>query len=77
VLSREDLRLTSEAGAAAAPSRLEDLERQHILKVLAEEQYRVPETAERLGMPRSTLYQKLKEFGLQLPRSRRRTRSSD
>jgi DNA-binding NtrC family response regulator len=76
-LTREDLRLTADAGAGGAPSRLEDLERQHILKVLAEEQYRVPETAERLGMPRSTLYQKLKEFGLQLPRSRRRTRSPE
>ena len=76
LLQPEDLHLTTDSGAAAAPSRLEDLERQHILKVLTEERYRVPETAERLGMPRSTLYQKLKEFGVQLPRSRRRGRPS-
>ena len=77
-LRPEDMRLTSDPSTpAVAPSRLEDLERQHILKVLAEESYRVPETAERLGMPRSTLYQKLKEFGIQLPRSRRRARTPD
>jgi DNA-binding NtrC family response regulator len=61
----------------AAPSTLEELERRHILKILAEEQYRVPETATRLGMPRSTLYQRLKELGLQLPRSRRRIRNPE
>jgi len=78
LLQPEDVRLTVDPSAASpAPSRLEDMERQHILKVLAEERYRVPETAERLGMPRSTLYQKLKEFGLQLPRSRRRARTPE
>ncbi len=64
---------TPEPGSgAAAPSTLRDLERRHILEVLREEQYRVPEAAQRLGMPRSTLYQKVREYGVQLPRSRRR-----
>jgi DNA-binding NtrC family response regulator len=61
------------AEAALPPAgTLRDLERSHILKVLREEDHRVAEAAARLGIPRSTLYQKLKEYGVQLPRSRRR-----
>jgi transcriptional regulator of acetoin/glycerol metabolism len=36
--------------------------------VLREEHGRVEAAARRLGIPRSSLYQKLKRFGIQLPR---------
>jgi transcriptional regulator with GAF, ATPase, and Fis domain len=38
-----------------------DLERQHIERVLREEGGRVEKTARRLGIPRSSLYQKIKK----------------
>jgi DNA-binding NtrC family response regulator len=41
-----------------------ELERRHIERVLQEEGGRVDPTARRLGIPRSTLYQKLKRLGL-------------
>jgi DNA-binding NtrC family response regulator len=44
--------------------RLADVERRHIEKALAIEQGQVDRAAERLGLPRSTLYQRLKEYGL-------------
>ncbi len=48
---------------------LDALERAHIERVLRELGGRVAEAAQRLGIPRSTLYQKIKKFGLALPRS--------
>jgi len=47
---------------------LEELERRHIEKVLREEQGRVVSAARRLGIPRSTLYQKIKDFAVDLSR---------
>ena len=44
--------------------RLADVERRHIEKALALEQGQVDRAAERLGVPRSTLYQRLKEYGI-------------
>jgi transcriptional regulator of acetoin/glycerol metabolism len=44
------------------------LERRYIESVLREERGRVEAAARRLGIPRSSLYQKLKRFGIQLPR---------
>ena len=41
---------------------LSELERQHIERVLQEEQGRVEKAALRLGIPRSSLYQKLKKY---------------
>lgn len=41
---------------------LSELERQHIERVLNEEQGRVEKAAIRLGIPRSSLYQKLKKY---------------
>jgi DNA-binding NtrC family response regulator len=41
-----------------------DLEKRHILSVLAEEQGRVDTSAQRLGISRSSLYQKIKVYGL-------------
>lgn len=41
---------------------LEELEEHYIKKVLAEEQGRVEQSARRLGIPRSSLYQKIKHY---------------
>ncbi|HEV8239707.1 MAG TPA: sigma-54 dependent transcriptional regulator [Thermoanaerobaculia bacterium] len=43
---------------------LAELERRHIERVLELEKGHVVTAAERLGIPRSTLYQKLKEYGI-------------
>jgi DNA-binding NtrC family response regulator len=51
---------------------LRELERRAIERALAHESSRVVAAAKRLGIPRSTLYQKLKEFGIPVPRARRR-----
>ncbi len=48
---------------------LEELEKRHIERVVRELGGRVTEAAQRLGIPRSTLYQKIKRFGIALPRS--------
>jgi DNA-binding NtrC family response regulator len=48
---------------------LEELEKNHIERVLRELGGRVAEASQRLGIPRSTLYQKIKRFGIALPRS--------
>src|SRR5581483_7585362 len=67
VLRRSDLRLTASptpspvaAASAPAPATLKEMEWQQIERVLAEEGGNVPRAAMRLGIPRSTLYQKLK-----------------
>jgi DNA-binding NtrC family response regulator len=46
--------------------RLDDVERSHILAALEACQGRVREAAIMLGVPRSTLYQKLRQFGVRL-----------
>jgi DNA-binding NtrC family response regulator len=48
---------------------LEELEKLHIARVLEDLGGRVAEASHRLGIPRSTLYQKIKKFGITLPRS--------
>jgi DNA-binding NtrC family response regulator len=59
--SNDELRLT-----------LEQMERLHIERVLADEEGRVDRAAERLAVPRSSLYQKIKRFGIQVPIARSR-----
>jgi DNA-binding NtrC family response regulator len=54
--------------AATGGQTLAELERQQIEKVLGEERGRVANAAQRLGIPRSTLYQKLKELRVDLSR---------
>ena len=44
---------------------LQELEKQHIERVLQEERGRVEKAAKRLGIPRSSLYQKLKKHQIQ------------
>jgi DNA-binding NtrC family response regulator len=43
---------------------LREVERRHIARVLADEGGHVERAARRLGIPRSSLYQKLKSLGL-------------
>jgi transcriptional regulator with PAS, ATPase and Fis domain len=47
---------------------LRQLERQHIERVLQLERGKVEAAARRLGIPRSSLYQKLKQFQIAVPR---------
>jgi DNA-binding NtrC family response regulator len=47
---------------------LKELERKHIKRVLQEEGGRVEATAQRLGIPRSSLYQKIKQYQITLPK---------
>jgi DNA-binding NtrC family response regulator len=60
----------SSVGSPYLDSRLTllELEKQHIERVLQEEQGRVEKAAKRLGIPRSSLYQKIKKH--QIPSSR-------
>ena len=70
VLGARDLRLAETRRAAAARSddaaqgdaTLAEIERRHVLRVLGEEGGQVEGAAARLGIPRSTLYQKLKQY---------------
>ena len=48
---------------------LDELERRQIERVLSAQGGRVAEAAKRLGIPKSTLYQKLKKFGITASRS--------
>ena len=45
---------------------LDELERQRIIQVLKEEKNNVAQATLRLGIPRSTLYQKIKALGITL-----------
>jgi len=49
-------------GSSASTATREEIERQHIELALEAENGRVEAAAKRLGMPRSTLYQKIKEY---------------
>jgi DNA-binding NtrC family response regulator len=75
VVQVDDLRFegpgvaSEEVAAPGASLTLEELERQHIAGVLLSLGGRVAEASQRLGIPRSTLYQKIKKYGLPLPRS--------
>ena len=67
-ISLKDLQFDGNAGNRAAyldsSLTLSELEKQHIERVLQEEQGRVEKAARRLGIPRSSLYQKLKKYQL-------------
>jgi DNA-binding NtrC family response regulator len=72
IIGLKDLRFDGQAsvGAPFFDSRLTliELEKQHIERVLQEEQGRVEKAAKRLGIPRSSLYQKIKKH--QIPASK-------
>ena len=78
VLEPSDLRFEGPGTAPAAPQEapaaemyltLEELEKVHIERVLRDMGGRVAEASLRLGIPRSTLYQKIKRFSISLPRT--------
>jgi transcriptional regulator with PAS, ATPase and Fis domain len=78
VLEPADLRFEGPGATSTAPPEgsaaemhltLEELEKVHIERVLREMGGRVAEASQRLGIPRSTLYQKLKRFEIALPRT--------
>jgi len=78
VLEAADLRFEGPATAPPPPSEvptaethltLEEIEKRHIERVLRDMGGRVAEASQRLGIPRSTLYQKIKRFSISLPRT--------
>ena len=68
IISRRDLRFdaisTPEVSRGDSNLTLEEVERQHIERILREEQGKVEHPAKRLGIPRSSLYQKIKTHGI-------------
>jgi DNA-binding NtrC family response regulator len=71
VLDAGDLRIESLPAAGVASDEvnlpLAEIERRHIERVLAAEGGHVPRAAARLGIPRSSLYEKIKKLGLVVP----------
>jgi DNA-binding NtrC family response regulator len=70
-IGREDLRFDLQAPSpldAGAPRTLRELERLAIEQALAEAGGRVARAAARLGVPRSSLYQKIKKYRIPLSR---------
>jgi DNA-binding NtrC family response regulator len=59
----------AEHGGAGETLTLRELERQHIERVLRLENGKVEAAARRLGIPRSSLYQKLKQFQIAVPKA--------
>ena len=62
------------AAVQQAPSQnsnltLEEVERQYIERIVREESGKVAQAALRLNIPRSTLYQKIKAYGIQVPQN--------
>ena len=72
-VSLKDLNFEGHAnvGAPTLDSRLTllELEKQHIQRVLEEERGRVEKAASRLGIPRSSLYQKIKKHQIAMPKA--------
>ncbi len=73
VLSPKDLHFDSPSTADAAfgdsSLTLIELEQKYIERVLQEERGQVDQAARRLGIPRSSLYQKIKKYGIPLSRA--------
>jgi transcriptional regulator of acetoin/glycerol metabolism len=49
---------------SSAGERLDDIERRHVLQALKDADGKVDTAAQRLGIPRSSLYAKLKRYGV-------------
>ena len=71
VIEAQDLALVQKSAPAGifdgngeSALTLAELERQHIARILQEEAGKVAQAALRLGIPRSTLYQKIKSYGI-------------
>ena len=63
-LTRTSARPVPIADQTSADMTLEELERQHISFVLRKEEGKVDRAAAKLGIPRSSLYVKIKQYGL-------------
>lgn len=76
ILDRQDLFFDTEAGGGEpkelsqedASLTLLELEQQHIARVLRQERGQVEQAAQRLGIPRSSLYQKIKKYQIDITR---------
>ena len=69
-LRRQDLRFEvsfAEQSSAPAEMTLRDLERFHIQRMLEREGWHVGRAAQKLAIPRSSLYAKIKEYGISIP----------
>jgi DNA-binding NtrC family response regulator len=65
-ISPEDLPIFCRVPAErSSPSRLEDVEKTHIRRVLDDHQWNIARSARALGIDRSTLYSKIKRYALQ------------
>lgn len=74
VLGPGSISLARKAAVASAPDgqgTLLEIEIRHVRQVLEQEGHNVDRAAILLGIPRSSLYQKVKRFGIDLPRSAR------
>jgi len=69
-LSFEAAPLPATAGDEELELTLDEVQRRHIIRVLQAVQGHVEQAAVRLGVPRSTLYQKLKSMQIAVPRGR-------
>lgn len=68
---REIRRMLGQEAGAATPY-LAQQERQHIERTLAQYNHNVLRTAQALGIARSTLYERLKDYGIAVPARRER-----
>jgi DNA-binding NtrC family response regulator len=66
-LEAGQLRFATAPGEAGDALSLDHAERQAIERALREERWRVAEAARRLGISKTTLYQKIKQYGLRAP----------
>lgn len=64
VIDKEDLGWMSFAQTQAPSDSLEDVEKNHILRILKENDWNIGKTAEILGIHRNTLRMKIEEYGL-------------
>jgi DNA-binding NtrC family response regulator len=71
-IAAKDLRFDAASAAGGMEDlsdlTLEEMERRHIELILRQEQGRVVAAAQRLGVPRSSLYQKIQKYGIIIPR---------
>ena len=61
------LRVTGNDVAQPARGTLAEVEKAHILSVLADNQWNITKSAQMLEVDRGTLYNKIRSFGLQRP----------
>ena len=67
--SDETHQASAAAAVAAEDLTLEEAERRHVTRVMREENNRIQPAAKRLGIARSSLYEKVRRLGIVLPGS--------